>query len=105
MPGTLAVLAGFAITLALSLLRMRLTGWPLHPVGYALANTPTMASVWVPFLIAWGCKAIVLRYGGMRLYRRSLPFFLGLILGDFLNGGFWTLLGCFAPINVYPINW
>ena len=75
------------------------------PVGYALANTPTMASTWMPFLIAWLCKALVLRYGGMRLYRRSLPFFLGLILGDFLNGGFWTLLGCFTRINVYPINW
>jgi len=104
-PGSMAVLAGFAITVALSFLRMRLTWWPFHPVGYALANTSTMASTWVPFLIAWLCKSLVLRYGGMRLYRRSLPFFLGLILGDFLNGGFWTLLGCFTRISVYPINW
>jgi uncharacterized protein DUF6785/uncharacterized protein DUF6784 len=104
-PGSLAVAAGALITLLLSLGRMRLGWWPLHPVGYAMANTYTMSSTWVPFLIAWLCKLLVLRYGGMRLYRRSLPFFLGLILGDFLNGGFWTLLGCFAPINVYPINW
>jgi hypothetical protein len=103
--GSLAVAAGFGITCMLSFLRMRLPAWPFHPVGYALANTPTMASTWVPFLIAWLCKSLVLRYGGMRLYRRSLPFFLGLILGDFLNGGFWTLLGCFTSINVYPINW
>jgi hypothetical protein len=103
--GSLAVGAGLVITTALSFLRMRLTWWPFHPVGYALANTPTMASTWVPFLIAWLCKLFVLRYGGMRLYRRSLPFFLGLILGDFLNGGFWTLLGCFTQISVYPINW
>jgi hypothetical protein len=103
--GSLAVLAGFGITCLLAILRMRLPAWPLHPVGYALANTPTMASTWVPFLIAWLCKSLVLRYGGMRLFRRSLPFFLGLILGDFLNGGFWTLLGCFTSINVYPINW
>jgi len=103
--GSLAVVAGFAITGLLSFLRMRLPAWPFHPIGYALANTPTMASTWVPFLIAWLCKSLVLRYGGMQLYRRSLPFFLGLILGDFLNGGFWTLLGCFTSINVYPINW
>ena len=50
--GSMAVLAGFGITTALSFLRMRLTGWPFHPVGYALANTPTMASTWMPFLIA-----------------------------------------------------
>jgi hypothetical protein len=103
--GSVAVAIGFAVTSALTLLRMRLTWWPFHPVGYALANTATMASTWVPFLIAWLCKSLVLRYGGMRLYRRSLPFFLGLILGDFLNGGFWTLLGCFTQISIYPINW
>jgi Family of unknown function (DUF6785)/Domain of unknown function (DUF6784) len=103
--GSLAVGAGAVITLLLSLGRLRLGWWPFHPVGYAMANTNTMQSTWVPFLIAWMCKGLVLRYGGMRLYRRSLPFFLGLILGDFLNGGFWTLLGCFVEINVYPINW
>ncbi len=52
----------------------------------------------------WLCKGLALRYSGMTLSHRSLPFFLGLILGDFLNGGFWTLLGCFAPIHIYPIN-
>jgi hypothetical protein len=104
-PGSLAVGAGALVTLLLSLARLRLGWWPFHPVGYAMANTATMQSTWVPFLLAWLCKALVLRYGGMRLYRHSLPFFLGLILGDFLNGGFWTLLGCFVEISVYPINW
>jgi hypothetical protein len=103
--GTTAVALGALVTGALLLLRLRLAWWPLHPVGYALANTPTMASTWMPFALAWLAKLLVLRYGGMRLYRRSLPFFLGLILGDFLGGGFWTLLGCLTPINVYPINW
>jgi len=96
---------GAAVTCFLMAMRTQFVWWPLHPVGYAMANTFTMAQVWVPFLIAWLAKLIILRYGGMRLYRKSMPFFLGLILGDFANGGFWTLAGCFTQINVYPINW
>jgi hypothetical protein len=87
------------------LLRTRFTWWTLHPVGYAMANTSTMNQVWMPFFIAWILKVFVLRYGGMRLYRLSLPFFYGVIVGDFLAGGLTTLLGCFTGINVYPINW
>ena len=103
--GSLAIGAGFLITLVLMLLRTRLTGWILHPVGYAMANTPTMNQVWLPFFLAWLIKVVVLHYGGMRLYRQSLPFFYGLIVGDFLAGGLTTLVGCFTGINVYPINW
>src|SRR5207248_1973387 len=56
-------------------------------------------------VLAWAIKTLVLRYGGMRLYRQSLPFFYGMILGDFLAGGLTTLAGCIFGVNVYPINW
>ncbi len=86
-------------------LRARFTWWIFHPVGYAMANTNTMNQVWMPFFIAWLLKTLVLRYGGIRLYRQSLPFFYGLIMGDFIAGGLTTLIGCFTGINVYPTNW
>jgi len=105
LPGTLAAGAGFAITTALLLLRAQFTWWVFHPVGYAIANTPTMNQVWLPFFIAWITKVVVLRYGGIRLYRQSLPFFYGVIVGDFLAGGITTALGCFTGISAYPINW
>lgn len=103
--GTFAVAAGFLITTAMMFLRMRFVWWILHPVGYAMANTTTMNQVWLPFFLAWLLKVLVLRYGGMRLYKQSLPFFYGVIIGDFLSGGLTTLIGCFTGINVYPINW
>ena len=31
-----------------------------------------------------------------RTYRKLLPFFLGLILGDFFMGGFWGVVGWFS---------
>ncbi len=105
LPGTLAAGAGFAVTTALLLLRAQFTWWVFHPVGYAIANTPTMNQIWLPFFIAWIAKIVVLRYGGIRLYRQSLPFFFGIIVGDFVAGGLTTAVGCFTGISAYPINW
>jgi len=96
---------GLGVTCLLAFLRMRFLGFPLHPVGYAMANTYSWGHLPVPFFIAWLTKTLVLRYGGMRLYRRSLPLFLGLIMGDLLNGAFYTLMGAVVQMNVYPVNW
>lgn len=103
--GTFAIAAGFGITAALLFLRSHFIWWPFHPIGYAIANTNTMNQVWLPFFIAWLCKVLVLHYGGARAYRRSLPYFYGLILGDTLSGGLTTAIGCFTGVNVYPTNW
>lgn len=97
---------GFGVTIALTIWRAVWVACPFHPIGYAMAGTNTMRSIWTPFLIAWLVKLIVLRTGGMRLYRRCIPFFLGLILGDFVCGAAATLIACFVrDIKVYPINW
>ena len=76
-----------------------------RPIGFALAMCYGVEYNWPAFLGIWIFRGLLLRYSGRTAYLRFAPFFLGLILGDFLNGGFWTLLGCFTQINVYPINW
>ena len=103
--GVGAIVFGFVVTAAMILLRAQFVWWPLHPIGYAIANTNTMESTWMPFMIAWLLKLLTLRYGGAQLYKKSVPFFLGLIAGDLLGGGMTTLIGAFTGINVYPINW
>lgn len=103
--GITALGTGFAVTAALMGLRTQFLWWPLHPVGYAIANTETMTATWLPFLLAWLFKSLALRYGGAGFYRRSVPFFLGLIAGDILGGGFFDALGAVSGINVYPVNW
>jgi uncharacterized protein DUF6785/uncharacterized protein DUF6784 len=76
--------------------------WPFHPAGYALARAgAAMQWVWFPTLIGWGVKAAILRYGGMKLYRSGIPFFLGLLLGDIVIGVFWSLIGVLLDVNVY----
>jgi hypothetical protein len=96
---------GASFTVLLAYLRTRYIWWPFHPVGYCMANTFTSYNIWMPFMIAWLCKIMIIRAGGMKLYRKAMPFFLGLIAGDFLGGGTTTLVGCFTSISVYPVNW
>lgn len=65
----------------LSVLRARLPWWPLHPVGLVFQYTIGVNIYVTSIFLTWLIKLIVLRVGGMRGYRRSIPFFHGLILG------------------------
>ncbi len=60
-----------------------------------------MNLIWMPLLIAWIVKTMLLRYGGLVLYRRSLPFFYGLILGQFIPGSLLNLWGVWSNVPTY----
>jgi Family of unknown function (DUF6785)/Domain of unknown function (DUF6784) len=101
-PGQLiAFLVGGAVTMLLMWLRQTYASWPLHPIGYAVASNWGMQEVWCPFLISWLIKATTMRFGGIRLYRTMLPFFLGVILGDFLVPLGWAAIGVWTGQQMY----
>ncbi|MCA1595572.1 MAG: hypothetical protein LC772_03990, partial [Chloroflexi bacterium] len=93
--------AGALVVLFFTFMRTRFLWWPFNPVGYALANTGTMYWLWMPFLIAWILKVIIIRYGGMGGYRRALPFFLGLALGDYFIASVWAIAGSVMGMQMY----
>lgn len=98
----LATAGAFAVTLALYALRLQNPGWPLHPLGLAVANTwGGLVDVFTCVLVASLLKVVVLHYGGLRGYRTVLPFFLGLMLGDFTIGPLWLLIGAVLDIPTY----
>jgi len=99
--GIMAIAFGFAFTFFLSYMRTKFFWWPFHPVGYVLANTGTMYWLWCPFLIAWLFKVLIIRYGGIKGYRTALPFFLGLVLGDYIASSLWALAGSVLGITMY----
>jgi hypothetical protein len=103
--GLMGVGLGVVVTMFLSYMRMRYVWWPFHPVGYCMSTTWLVYNTWLPFLIAWLAKVIIIKTGGMKLYKKMMPLFLGLIAGDFLGGALTTLIGCFSHISVYPVNW
>ena len=95
------VLVGFAFSLLLSFCRTRFLGFPLHPVGYAIASSWGMSILWLPMLIAWTIKLLIVRYGGLDLYRKSMPLVYGVILGECLTGSFWNLVSLLTDIPTY----
>jgi hypothetical protein len=95
--------AGISITGLLAAGRARFFWWPFHPAGYALAGTFTMPWLWCPTLIGWLLKLLLLRYGGMRAYRFAFPFFVGLILGDYVSGSLWALVGIALGVPTYRV--
>lgn len=99
--GILAMIFGASFTFLLSYMRSRFIWFPFHPAGYVLANTGTMYWLWCPFLVAWLCKVIITKYGGIKGYRAALPFFLGLVFGDYVTSGLWALAGSILGIKMY----
>ena len=94
---------GAFFTLILLFLRIRFFWWPLHPAGYSLAVSFAIDYFWCPFFISWLSKTIILRTAGVKGYQRAVPFFFGLILGDFVVGSWWMLFGMVADVQIYHI--
>jgi len=97
----IAYLVGLAFTLALMALRVRFVWWPFHPVGYAVSSSWSMNCLWMPILIAWAIKVLVTRYAGPKAFHRVIPVALGLILGEFIVGSLWCLLGIGLQRSTY----
>ena len=92
----------FIANLGIMFLRSRFVWCPLHPAGYVIGVAPgTTDIIWFPLLIAMVAKWIILRNGGIKAYRRAIPFFIGLVLGEALMGCFWPLLSLILRSAVY----
>ena len=73
--------AGAFVMLLLTIVRYRAQWWPLHPVGFAVQGTFGLTKTFFSILIAWGLKSTLLRIGGVALYEKGKPFFIGLLVG------------------------
>lgn len=93
--------AGALVLFWLGWMQKRLVWWPFHPIGYTVSLSITATYMWCPMLIVWIIKSLILRYGGMSVYRRGIPLAVGLILGDFTMAGIWALAGLAAGKTLY----
>jgi hypothetical protein len=101
LPGTYAMGLGFFFSVGLLWARTQWVWFPLHPVGYAVSSWWAIHLFWLPLLIAWVVKVLILRYLGLTGYRRALPFFIGLIVGEYVVGTAWQLLGILGGFQAY----
>ena len=88
----------------LGILRVKFIWWPFHPVGYIIGiNGGSLDHFWFAMLLSSSVKLLVLKYGGAKLYRRVLPFFLGLVLGDVVIGSYWSILSVIIKTPLYVV--
>ena len=71
----------------LTFMQYRFPWWPLHPVGLAISSIWMIRNQAAAIFIAWAAKSLIMRFGGVDLYRKAAPFFIGLILGHFTGVG------------------
>ncbi len=100
-PSTLATVWGMLFAWFLYFATLRFSWWPFHPLGFAVSTSWTMGTLWFPMFIAWCAKVIVFKVGGLKTYRVALQFFLGLLLGDFVIGVLWPIVGWLLNVDVY----
>lgn len=98
-------MVGGVVTTFLVVMRTMFWWWPLHPLGYALSASWTMIVFWFPVLVAWTIKQPLMRYGGIKLYQRYRPFFLGMIFGEFGMAVLWTIVSWAADVPAPTFPW
>ncbi|MGB9594659.1 MAG: DUF6785 family protein [Candidatus Poribacteria bacterium] len=92
---------GFVSTIFLMIMRMKFFWWPFHPAGFAITTSWGMNIIWSCLFISWLIKLLILKFGGLKMHQKAIPFFLGLILGEFTAGSIWTLIGITLGIQTY----
>lgn len=71
----------------LTFLQYRFPWWPIHPIGLTVVSVWMIRNQAAAIFVAWAAKSLIMRFGGIGLYHRAVPFFIGLILGHFLGVG------------------
>jgi len=98
---------GAGVALGLAVLRFLFLRFPLHPMGFLIATSyGNECPIWGDLLLVWIIKSLVLRLGGVRLYRQLIPIFLGLAIGQFFWGGLvWGNITPFIPHEIALRYW
>ncbi len=76
---------GIIVMALLTFIRYRRPSWPLHPVGFAISETHAIRGTIFTIFIVWLVKTLIFRIGGIQLYRRGQPLFLGILCGFVLG--------------------
>ena len=94
--------AGFLFTLFLMFMRRRFIWWSFHPAGYALSmHIAGIDYIWSCLIISFSAKWALTRYGGLKSYRKAIPFFIGLVLGEYAVVGVLNAIGIIFKTRTY----
>lgn len=90
---------GGAIVGVCSTLRLMLSWWPLHPVGFVVLYSFATSKIWFGIFLGWVAKVVVVRLGGSTLLRSARATFIGLIVGEAFAAAFWLVVNLIRHLN------
>jgi hypothetical protein len=99
------LLVGGGVMMFLIQMNRSFLWWRLSPIGYLMASDDTMHRISPCIFVGWALSGLVRRYGGLRVYRKLRPAFMGMILGEFASVAFWLVVdGAFGVTghNLFP---
>jgi len=95
----LAMGVGALLMLGMSWLHLNTAWWPVSPVGFLIASSwSTNHNLWGEALLGWLVVANIKRWGGLPVYRRIRPAFLGCVIGSYLSE---ALFGLLTSLDMY----
>ena len=103
--GTQSMIIGASMTSILYFLRHKYIWWPFHPIGYVMtaATWGGLSDFWFSVFLGWLIKLIILKMFGLKAHQRAIPFFLGLVMGDYIFVSMWALVGTLFNISTYVL--
>lgn len=102
----LFLLSGGALNGLLTAGRYLFYWWPFHPIGIAVGAAGVVRNAILPIFLAWMIQMGLLRYGGVRLYRKAQPLFLGILVGYVCGIGLSYLIDTvWFPDSPHVIEW
>jgi hypothetical protein len=99
------------LVIGVSICKMRFPWWPIHPVMFLICAGWGISVVGFSFLLGWLVKALVMKYGGTRVYQDLKPVVIGVMAGEFLSAlvpivgalGYYALTGeMSSTFSVFP---
>ena len=76
---------GAAINMLLLAGRVFFYWWPFNPIGFVVGAAAPIQNFMFSIFLAWLIKLLVMRFGGVNLYRKTQPLFLGILVGYVLG--------------------
>lgn len=83
---------GAGVVWILSVLHHRFVWWPIHPIGLPIAQAGPTEWFWFSILLGWLFKRVIVWVGGVTLFQKTRPMFLGAVLGNYTSQGFWFVV-------------
>jgi hypothetical protein len=100
------LLTGALVMFVLNWLHTSFLWWAVSPIGFIMGGTWGLNDrLWTNAFIAWVLVVLMIRFGGLRMYRRFRPLFLGMVLGHFLIMGLRSAIDPLVGLHMQLAPW